>query len=416
VEAIQLMRILVVYPYIPYPLDRGTCQRTFHLLKELAAVHDVTFVALAENGEGTEHADVFRTFCRSVEIIPFVHPPWARLIPNRLLDPLPSSIAHWNVPGVRARLREIRQGGHFDAIHVCDLVMAQFFLHDNIPLIIDRSRVDLQFQLAEHSRMNFPLRTRLLRCEGYAKLWLYERKAADRARLEIVCGPDDEAFLRRWVRPRMPVEVLVNGVDVDYFNGDHGDSERDAEPTVIFCGAMDYNPNIDALRWYFGEMHDAMRKVVPNLQVLIVGKAPIAEVWAYGEKPGVTVTGGVPDVRPYYRRAWLQMVPLRIGGGTRLKIVESLAIGTPVVSTRIGAQGLDLKHDTEILLADDAVTFVAEMSRALRDRPLRTRLAAAGTETARRRFSWKTIGQKLNALYNARLSAPRPVALGVHET
>ena len=410
------MRILVVYPYVPYPLDRGTCHRTFHLLKELAAVHEVAFVALAEKGEGTEHADVFRPFCRSVEIIPFVHPPWARLFPNRLLDPLPSNVAHWNVPHVRIRLREIRQAGEYDAIHVCDLVMAQFFLNDSAPLIVDRSRVDLQFQLAEHSRMNFPLRTRLLRCEGYAKLLFYERKVADRARLEIVCGPDDEAFLRRWVRRAAPVEVLVNGVDVDYFSATQGSSERDPQPTLIFCGAMDYNPNIDALRWYFAQMHDAVQQAIPGVQVLIVGKAPVPEVLAYAAKPGVTVTGGVPDVRPYYRRAWMQMVPLRIGGGTRLKIVESLAIGTPVVSTRIGAQGLDLEHDREILLADDAASFIAEIVRALRDEPLRTRLAIAGMETARRRFSWKTIGQKLNALYRARLSPGLPVASEAHET
>ena len=410
------MRILVVYPYVPYPLDRGTHHRTFNLLKELAAVHDVTFVALAENGEGAGHAGVFQLFCRSVEVIPFTHPPWARLFPNRLLDPLPANIAHWNVPHVRARLREIRQAGDYDAIHVCDLVMAQFFLNDSIPLIVDRSRVDLQFQLAEHSRMNFPLRARLLRCEGYAKLWLYERKVADRARLEIVCGPDDETFLRRWVRRQAPIEVLVNGVDVDYFAATPQSSARDPQPTLIFCGAMDYNPNIDALRWYFAEMHDAVHQAIPGLQLLIVGKAPAPEVLAYAVKPGVTVTGGVPDVRPYYRRAWMQMVPLRIGGGTRLKIVESLAIGTPVISTRIGAQGLDLEHDREILLADDAASFIRETVRALRDQPLRARLSVAGMETARRRFSWKTIGQKLSALYRARLSPGLSVALDVHET
>jgi glycosyltransferase involved in cell wall biosynthesis len=409
------MKILVAYPYVPYPLDRGTCQRLFHLIKELAAVHDIDFVSLAENGEGAEHADVFRPFCRSVEIIPFVHPPWPKLFPNRLLDPLPSNVAHWNVPAVRARLQEIRRAGRYDAIHVCDIVTAQFFLNDNVPLIVDRSRVDLQFQLAEHSRMNFPLRTRLLRCEGYAKLWFYERKVADRARMEIVCGPDDAAFLRRWVRQNIRAEVLVNGVDVDYFHG--GDfSQPDPQPTLIFCGTMDYNPNIDALRWYFAEMHDSLRRAIPDLQVLVVGKAPVAEVKAYAEKPGVTVTGGVPDVRPYYRRAWLQMVPLRIGGGTRLKIVESLAIGTPVVSTSIGAQGLDLVHDQDILLADDSKAFVTQIIRALGDKSLRSRLAIAGMETARQRFSWKTIGQGLNALYSARVSARREVALHGHET
>src|SRR5690606_17123238 len=119
---------------------------------------------------------------------------------------------------------------------------------------------------------------------------------------------------------------------------------RAAEPAILFCGAMDYNPNIDALRWFFAEMHPAILQRVPNLKTLIVGKDPAPEVKAYSARPGVTVTGGVPDVRPYYKKAWLQIVPLRIGGGTRLKIVESLGVGTPVVSTTIGAQGLGLRH------------------------------------------------------------------------
>lgn len=398
------VKILVVYPYVPWPLDRGTHHRTFHLLAALAASHEVSLVALDENGEGADHAPIFRQFCRSVEIIPFVHPPWQKLFPQRLLNPLPPNVAHWTLPAVARRLREIVSGASFDAVHVCDIVMAQFFMSGNLPLVVDRSRVDLQFQLAEHRRMNFPLRARLLRAEGYLKLWLYEKKIARRSRFEIVCGPDDAAFLRRCVSPQTPLEVLVNGVDLDYFSPPARPEERAPQPTVLFCGAMDYNPNIDALRWYFSEMHDEVSRAVPGLEVIVAGKAPVPEVLAYGQRPSVTVTGGVPDVRPYYRRAWMQMVPLRIGGGTRLKIVESLALGTPVVSTSIGAQGLDLQHEREILLADDAAAFTRQIIRALRDATLRRQLAANGLCAARARFSWKTIGARLNAIYEARFN------------
>jgi glycosyltransferase involved in cell wall biosynthesis len=138
---------------------------------------------------------------------------------------------------------------------------------------------------------------------------------------------------------------------------------------------------------------------VPDLEVLIVGKAPVDEVRAHGKYPGVTVTGGVPDVRPYYRRSWLQIVPLRIGGGTRLKIVESMAIGTPVVSTTIGAQGLDLKHGDDILLADTAEDFASETARALQDTPLRSRVEHLGMQTARERLSWPMLGQRLSDFY-----------------
>lgn len=397
------VKILVVYPYIPYPLDRGTYQRTFHLLRELARAHEITLIALAENPQGLAHKAVFEQFCKRVEFVPFVHPPWPKFFPDRLLDSVPVSIQHWKSEALDKKIDELLAAEKFDAVHVCDLVMAHYFLKShrtNIPLFVDRSRVDLQYQLAEHSRMNFSLRTRLMRYEGYVKMWRYERKMARRAKLEVVCGPDDETFLRKWINPGMGIQVLVNGVDLDFFCTGEDDLSRAKEPTIVFCGAMDYNPNIDALRWYFGEMHEPLRRQIPDLRVLVVGKDPVPEVKAHSSKPGVTVTGSVPDVRPYYRQAWMQIVPLRIGGGTRLKIVESLAIRTPVISTTIGAQGLDLRHGENILLADTAQDFVQETARALKDAKLRKHLELAGLQTARARFSWKMIGAQLADVYS----------------
>ncbi|MEO7299991.1 MAG: glycosyltransferase [Verrucomicrobiota bacterium] len=395
------MKILVFYPYIPWPLDRGTYQRTFNLLRELAKTHEVDLLALASGGEGIEHKAVFEKFCRRVEFVPFQHPAWQKLFPTRLLNPLPTSVAHWTMPHVQAALDKMLASENYDAVHACDIILAQYFMgkHRNVPLVIDRSRVDLQFQLMEHQRMNFPLRTKLLRCEGYFKMWRFERAVSRRAALEIVCGPDDEIFLRRYVAQKMPIAVLVNGVDLDFFRPDSAPEPRSQKPSIIFCGAMDYNPNIDALRWYFQDIHDRLKSLVPDLEVFVVGKAPVAEVLAYGEKSGVTVTGGVPDVRPFYRRAWLQIVPLRIGGGTRLKIVESLAMGTPVVSTTIGAQGLSLQHEHDVLLADRSEDFAQQTARALREISLRNTLEKTGLETVHGRFSWITLGKELSSLY-----------------
>lgn len=398
------MKIFVVYPYVPYPLDRGTYQRTYHLLTELARCHEVTFLALAEHGQGMEHREKFEKICSRVEFVPFEHPPWARLFPTRLLNPLPASIAHWTVRSLAERIDQILDVYSFDAVHVCDIVMAQYFRRARIPLIIDRSRIDLQFQLAEHSRMNFSSRTQLLRGEGYLKLWFYEREIASRSALQIVCGPDDKQFIRRWINPSVSIEVLVNGVDLEYFSPKAVDVPRSALPTVLFCGTMDYSPNVQALRWYFEEIHEPLRNIIPDLQVLIVGKEPLPEVRAYAEKAGVVVTGGVPDVRPYYRQAWLQIVPLRIGGGTRLKIVESMAMGTPVVSTSLGAQGLALKHNYHVLLADSANEFVRETAKALLDESLRNRLELAGQRLTQSQFSWKTIGEQLNQIYSTHMA------------
>jgi glycosyltransferase involved in cell wall biosynthesis len=259
----------------------------------------------------------------------------------------------------------------------------------------------------EHRTLKFTLQKKLLRWESYLKLWLYEKRLARETQLEVVCGPDDQTFIHQHISSKPPVMVVANGVDLDYFHPGSAPDPRDPEPTIIFCGAMDYSPNVDALRWFFEEIHDLLLARIPEAKILIVGKNPIEEVRSYQSRKGVTVTGGVPDVRPYYRRSWLQMVPLRIGGGTRLKIVESLAIGTPVVSTTIGAQGLELRHESDILLADDAQSFAEELSRGLLDEELRKNLESSGISTATQRFGWPAIGDRLARRYDELLTSQK---------
>ena len=401
------MKILVFYPYIPFPVDRGTYQRTFHLLRALARDHEVDLLALSEKGERLEQKAVFEAFCRRVEFVPFEHPRWLKLFPDRLLNPLPTTILHWRLPHIAEALDRFLAGQRYDLAHVCDIVMAQYFLerHTTLRLAVDRSRVDLDFQLAQHRAMARGLKSQLLDRENIWKLARFEKRVARRAAVEVVCGPDDETFVRRHISREVPVQVVANGVDLDYFRPDAAPDARQAEPTVLFCGAMDYSPNVDALRWFFGEIHEPLRRRVPELRVLIVGKSPVDEVRAYASRPGVTVTGGVPDVRPYYRRSWLQIVPLRIGGGTRLKIPESMAIGTPVVSTTIGAQGLDLVHGGDILLADTPEAFVRETAGALEDAALRQRIEAAGMKTVHERLGWPRLGKQLADYYQRALGS-----------
>ena len=395
------MKILAVYPYVPYPLDRGAHHRAFHLLKGLCRDHDVDLIALAENGAGQEHANVFAGFCRSVRVVPFQHPEWQKLIPDRVRNPLPSTIEHWNIPALDQAIEEALAKENYDATHVFDIVMARPFLQKfrHIPLVADRTRVDLQYQLMEQRRMQFSFKTQILNMENMAKLWRFERQIARHAALQIVCGPDDETFLRKYVTRRQPIEVIANGVDLEFFKPNVSFGAKEPQPTILFCGAMDYNPNVDGLRWYFAEIHKQIADAMPGLQMWVVGKDPVPEVKAYSKIPGVTVTGGVPDVRPYYQKAWLQVVPIRIGGGTRLKIVESLAMGTPVVSTTMGAQGLDLQHGHDALLADTEFDFIEETLRCLRDTQLRQKLVREGQSTVTSRLSWDGLGARLRKIY-----------------
>ena len=166
------MHILVVYPYIPYPIDRGTYQRVFHLLRELAKNHTIDLIALSEKGERVEHRSVFESFCRKVVFVPFEHPPWPSLFPNRLLNSLPTTIRHWWLPQLADTIGNMLDQNEYDMVHVCDIVMAQYFLKDHleIPLSVDRSRVDLQFQEEQYARMPKGIKSSLLYREQAWKL------------------------------------------------------------------------------------------------------------------------------------------------------------------------------------------------------------------------------------------------------
>jgi len=409
-QSIQTVRLLIIYPYVPFPVNRGTYHRVFNLARELGQRHEVDLFCLDEGGaaHAAGHEKEFG-FCRRVHFHPFAHPPWPRLFPQRLLDPLPTTVTHWRQPDIQPALDAFAREQDYDIIHYCDLVLWPYAsaIPSAAPRIMDRSRVDLLFQQEELAHLNLSGRERFLRRENLWKLRRLEKQVARQLKATVVCGPDDKRFLRRDVSASSEIFVLANGVDPAVFDHASFPPQPDPDPTVLFCGAMDYTPNVDGLKWFFAEADAALRHQSPNRKILIVGKNPTPEVQTYAEIEGVTVTGEVPDVRPYYQRSWVQMVPLRIGGGTRLKIVESLAIGCPVVSTTIGAQGLALEHEQHLLLADSGSDFANGLHRILSDNALRLRLADRGRARTLERYTWSALGAKLSDYYQTLLaSAP----------
>ena len=394
------VRILLVYPYVPYPLTRGTFHRVFNLARELGRHHEIDLFCL-DDSDSEACRGVFEAFASRVHFEPFQNPPWPSFFPGRLLEGAPATITHWQQPGVTQALQKFAGNGRYDLIHFCDLVMWQYVsaLPVEAPRVMDRSRVDLLFQSEELARLPLGWKEKLLRRENLWKLRRYEHEVSRQLSATVVCGPDDEKFLRREVATGGRIKVLPNGVDEQFFRREDFPPQPAPEPAILFCGAMDYSPNVNGLAWYFEHCDAAVREKIPNRRVLIVGKNPAPAVQALAALPGVTVTGEVEDVRPFYQKAWLQMVPLLIGGGTRLKIVESLALGTPVVSTRIGAQGLDLEDGRHLLLGDLPEEFAGAIVRLLGDEALRARLAEEGRAQVLAHYTWRQLGCELSDFY-----------------
>jgi glycosyltransferase involved in cell wall biosynthesis len=198
--------------------------------------------------------------------------------------------------------------------------------------------------------------------------------------------------------PEARIEVIENGVDTDYYAGCEG---WEGSRRIVFVGAMDYPPNNDAAVFFAKQIWPHIRRRLEGAELAIVGANPFPAVLALRELPGVKVTGMVPDVRPYYHGALAAVVPLRTGGGTRLKIPEAMAAGVPVVSTPIGAEGLDVVDGESLLLAEseDAEGWADRLVSLAESPALRRRLIETGLRLARSRYDWEIQGEKLRATY-----------------
>jgi glycosyltransferase involved in cell wall biosynthesis len=187
--------------------------------------------------------------------------------------------------------------------------------------------------------------------------------------------------------------VIENGVDTAFFAGAAGEDSCPRR-SLVYVGSMDYHANIDAVLHFADQMWPAIHGAYPELAFKIVGRRPPESVRALAARPQIEVTGRVDDIRPYYREALAAVVPLRVGGGTRLKILEAMAASTPVISTRLGAEGLAVKDGDNILLAEGTGEFVAAVGR-LCNPELRSRLIEKGLALVRSRYDWAAIGDKL---------------------
>jgi glycosyltransferase involved in cell wall biosynthesis len=285
------------------------------------------------------------------------------------------------------RARQHLRDGDYDAVIADEICMTPYAeLVTDVPRLITRQKVDHAHyrEMAEARRTGL---ARLLDEIEARQLKRYEQTKMPLFEAYLACSQDDAARISDDA-PGLPALVIPNGVDLERFTP--SGRPRAEEPTLLYVGSMDYYPNVDAMQFFFNHVYGSIRQAVPDVRVQIVGHRPPPEIRELGRLPGVEVTGSVTDVWPYYDRATAFVVPLRLGGGTRLKIVEAMAMNLPVVSTTVGAEGLDTHRDEDILIADDAASFAKQVVRLLTDPQLRDRVAARGQQLAQR-YDWREI-------------------------
>ena len=400
------MNLLFLTPTVPFPPDQGTAIRNWGLISSLAGQHHISLLTFANRPDKV--APELRDCCATI----LVASPPARTPVQRLATLLGSSrpdLADRLVStDFSTRLQKLLKSESFDAVHVEGLELAPYLqqiaaqrgaaptpllVYDahNAETVIQRrafqtDRLQLRRWFAAlYSRLQFPRLARL------------ERHTCALADTVLCVSAEDRAALRE-VLPGLHPVLLPNGIFLD----DYPTTVKPAAlptPALVFSGKMDYRPNVDAVLWFAREILPRVRKTHVETTFVVAGKAPVPRVQRLAQNLGITVTGPVPDVRPYIAAATVYVTPLRMGGGTRFKILEAMALRRPIVSTTIGAEGFPVTDGRELLLADSAEEQASAVCSLLDDASSRDRLGTAARAFVESRHQWSEIMPLLQEVY-----------------
>jgi glycosyltransferase involved in cell wall biosynthesis len=394
------MKVLFVSTWYPFPPDNGSKVRVFHLLKALATRHEVTLVSLLPMDGHIPAQDLVELgLCREVVVVPQAPFESSRL--RRLLgwfSPVPSHLWAAESPALPKQLDELLQEQTYDVVIASNLPVARA-----VAALPVATRV-----LEEHNFSARLMAESLQHAVGpgaRARAWLRLRKDEAfalrlfrRFNLVTMASEDDAAAAQRVCGPAIDLLVVPNGVDVAAC------AAVAAEPQpglVVYPGAVTYAANWDAVQWFVRDIWPAVRARHPAARFVVTGRTDGVAIDVCAAEPGVSFAGYVDDLRSLLASAWATVIPLRQGGGSRIKVLEALALGSPVVSTSKGVEGLDLRPAAHYLLADDAASFAARTAELLADATLRQRLSEAGRAQVAATADWAPIGAAFTAAVTA---------------
>jgi len=409
------MQILWLKSDLLLPLDKGGKLRTWHLLRHLAERHAITYVAFAPPGTPREDIDGMREVAVRVETVPREDAPKGSLrfrldAARHLLDPQPYAVAKYRSREYRRRVEALLADVPFDLV-VCDFLFPAVNLPRRLPCpaVIFTHNVESEIWRRYAETKNGAL-ARWLYGAQYRRMLRYEGRTLARfSRVLAVSEADRGTFERHYPGAIPgPVHVVPTGVDTAFFSPS---PSPEASRRVVFTGSMDWLPNEDAMLHFVHDVLPAVRAAEPDVTLSIVGRAPTPAVERLAAEHGITVTGRVDDIRPFVREAAVYVVPLRIGGGTRLKIFEAMAMGKAVVSTTVGAEGLPVVNGRDLVIEDEPSGFARAVVALLREVERRRRFEDAARALVVARCDWSAVAGELeSALVGACRGADRRAA------
>jgi len=380
------------------------------MLRELKRDHEITYLALDDGASGTEEKKLATEYCHELICVPHrtapkFSPGFYRDLVANLASPLPYFMKKYESRGMRREIERLLKEQKFDVM-VCDFLQPSVNVPTNVEVatVLFQHNVEAMIWKRHYELQKNPLKRAFL-YDQWRKTWRYERSACRKFDLVVGVSVADEQQMREEYGLKHAAAVPT-GVDINYFSpsGDIAPEKHN----IVFTGSMDWLPNEDAMQYFIREVLPLVRKEIPNVTLTVVGRNPYASLVELSKSDqSIVVTGRVDDVRPYIEKAAVYVVPIRIGGGTRLKIYEAMSMGKPVVSTTVGAEGLPVTNNQELVLADSTTEFAAALVRVLRDSDWAAELGGRAAKLVREKFGWRGVAESFAALCAEAANSPQ---------
>ncbi len=407
------MNVLWFSHFVPYPPTGGVFQRSFNLIREVSRRHSVQLVAFNSLGAPKtlldEYAAALKNYCERVEVweMPILWRHGLRWWMGLTASPF-SSVpyncrCYWS-KDLEGRWREILRGGYHSLLHFDSLDLALYSAAaEDLPKVLNHHNWESALILRRGQHDRNPLKKAYL-LDQARKLAALECEVCPRFEVNVVCSEVDAQGLRNH-NSRIRTHLVENGVDTEFFRPVEGTEEAD---TLIFSGMLNWEPNVEGIQYFVQVIWPLILRERPRARLYLAGRDPLPSIsHLQSHNRGIVVVPNPDDMRPWTGRAMVFVCPLLTGGGTRLKILDALAMGKPVVSTSVGGEGLRVKNDEHLLVADNPKDFAAAVCRLLGDEGDRRRLGKAGRALVEKEYNWEVIGRCLDQAYQTAMSGGR---------
>lgn len=392
------MRILMLTPYLPYPLLSGGQIRTYNLLKKLAKSHEVTLFALIKEETERQYIPELEKYCKHVRVFKRSRKPFTfRNIFKTALSSFPFLVIRNFTPETKRAVELELQKNRYDLIHAETFYMMPNIPQTDTPIILVEQTIEYLGYESFGKKITLPLLKPILNID-IAKIRRWEEYYWKSCTKLIAMSDDDREFIGEAIGDKEKIEVVSNGVDVKWF--EEKNKELPDNPTILFVGTFNWLPNVEAVKFLVNDVWPKVKKNIDNAQLWIVGNAPTPEIMNFTQKDtSITVTGGIPDIRDAFNGAHVLLAPVFSGKGTRYKILEAMASETPIVATPTAVEGLGVKNGDEVLVGKDANDMAKLTIELLKNKKLQNSLAKNGKKFVTSRYDWKSISQKLDGIY-----------------